>query len=186
MKKIAMIDHYQAEKIILNQKIPLVTETVSLVEALGRYLAEPILSPMDSPPFDKSAMDGFAITAEDNRTGCQLEIQETVAAGDVPIMPVRKGCAARIMTGAMIPDGSRLVSRVEFTREKGNTVEIITPEKGTNIILQGENTRAGSVILDKKRLDSRDAGIMAASGVCSVTVNRKLRVANVTTGSELA
>lgn len=186
MKKIAMMDHHKAEKIILNQNIPLGTETVSLIDALGRYLVEPILSIVDSPPFDKSAMDGFAIAAEDNCTGCRLVIQETIAAGDVPKLPVRKGYATRIMTGAMISKESGLIVRVEFTREEGSVVEIVTPEKGTNIILQGENTQAGSVILDKKRLDSRDLGILAASGIGSISVYRKLKVATVTTGSELA
>ncbi|NQT58809.1 MAG: molybdopterin molybdotransferase MoeA [Bacteroidetes bacterium] len=190
MKKIDMMDHHQAEKIILSQNKLLNndTELVSLTDALGRYLVEPVLSIVDSPPFNKSAMDGFAVAAGDNLVGTRLIIQETVAAGDVPKLSIRKGYATRIMTGAMIPEDSERVIRVEFTTESNGIVVIVKPEmqNASNIILQGENTQTGSVILDKKRLNSRDAGILAASGIGSVTVYRKLKVATVTTGSELA
>lgn len=197
MKKIEMMDYHQAEKIILSQMLPLEPDSapVSLAKSLGRFLTAPILSIVDSPPFSKSAMDGFAIAVdEDNLTGTRLIIQETVAAGDVPKLPVKKGYAARIMTGAMIPECTGSVIRVEFTREISKTdatgvthamVEIIKPEKGSNIILQGENTRKGSVILDKKRINSQDIGILAASGIGTVSVYRKLKVATVATGSEL-
>jgi molybdopterin molybdotransferase len=196
MKKIEMMDHRQAQKIILNQQIPLLREPllVPLSEALGRFLAEPILSIADSPPFNKSAMDGFAVTAEDNLARTRIIIQETIAAGDVPKLPVRKGYAARIMTGAMMPEQADLVLRVEFASEPvrsigiseaAETTEVLKPEIGTNIIMQGENTQKGSVILDKKRLNSRDIGILAASGIGRVAVYRKLKVAAAATGSEL-
>lgn len=198
MKHIAMMNHREAERIIQNQSIPVKTEQIELSEALGRYLSESVVSPIDSPPFSKAAMDGFAVfDGESNTPGTRWKVLETIAAGDVPEKKLRKGFCARIMTGAMVPEGTGRIHRIEYTRtyaasdkNAGNTaageiVEVITAEKGSNLIMKGENTHAGAVILNPTRLQAKEIGILAASGTGMISVNRRLTVATVTTGSEL-
>ena len=168
-------------------------ETVSLQEAHGRVLAGPILSSIDVPAFDRSAMDGFALKAE-----------ETVGAGDYNPLPfsvigvsmpgrsfdgdLGNGQAVRIMTGAPIPVGADAVVPAEFATEKDGTVEIVDAVPTLKHIGRtGEDVQSGSMLLEAgHRLRPQDCGLIASIGQAEVSVIRQPRVRIVVTGNELA
>ena len=163
-------------------------ETVHLADALGRVLAEDQLSPMDSPPFDKAAMDGFAVRSDDRSH--TLRVLETIAAGDSPRVEIKEGTCSKIMTGAMIPPGADKVVRVEytdaqFTRETGDQVSFLQEEPLVNVIKRGENLGIGEVFLKPGRLRAQDIGLLASFGVVEVKVAVPPLVGIIITGSEL-
>ena len=172
-----------AVRLVLNQHVNTETEVIPLQESLGRFSAEVIASPIDSPPFDKSAMDGYAVAAGDDSQ--EFTVLETLAAGERPTQSVKKGYCSRIMTGAMIPEGTGKVVRVEYTESSGDTMRITTPEPYENIIFRGENLKRGDPFFPVKQISPGDIGSLAASGIDRVPVHRQLRVAVLTTGSEL-
>ncbi len=159
-------------------------QDVLLEAALGRVLARTVPTPIDSPPFDKAAMDGFAVPGGGPADG-PWRIRETVAAGRVPTAPVGPGECVRIMTGAMLPEGTRRVVRREFTVETDGTVRLARPETGDNVVRRGENLRAGEPVLHPKVLAAQDIGALAASGLARVPVAVPPRVAILCTGSEI-
>ena len=109
-----MISLDQALKIVLDASYTLASEKVDLMLSTGRVLAEDVISDMDMPPFDKSAMDGFACRRED--LGHELEVIETIAAGKLPVKTIGKYQCSRIMTGAKVPEGADCVIKVEETQ----------------------------------------------------------------------
>jgi molybdopterin molybdotransferase len=159
-------------------------ETVALAEALGRVLASPVVAAVDSPPFDKAAMDGYAVLAAE--AGESLAVVETIAAGQVPRLTVRAGQASKIMTGAMLPEGARKVVRVEYTEEREGRVLIRQPEPYDNVIRRAENLRAGQPLLSPRVLEPQDIGVLASQGIGAVEVAVPPLVGILTTGSELA
>lgn len=158
-------------------------ETVALECALGRVLAAPVISPIDSPPFAKSAMDGFAVRADDASSG--FRVVEVLAAGAASRTELRAGECARIMTGAMLPPGAGRVIRREFADETAGTMRPRREETGRNVIPRGANLHAGDVVLSPKRLAPQDIGILAASGVARVEVAVPPTVGILSTGSEI-
>jgi molybdopterin molybdotransferase len=158
-------------------------ETVPLAEALGRVLARPLTSPIDSPPFDKSAMDGFAIGAEDDSP--EYRILSVVAAGCLPDRAVKRGECARIMTGAMLPPGTARVIRKELAEEKAGTMRPLGPEPSDNVIRRGASIHTGDLVLGPRQLRPQDIGILAASGIAAVPVAVAPLVGILTTGSEI-
>ncbi len=158
-----MIELDRALDIVRNVPPDSRVETVLLSDALHRVLARDVASPMDSPPFDKSAMDGFAIAAGDESS--EYKILETVAAGRLPGQAVRRGECARIMTGAMLPPGTDRVIRREFVEESQGRIRILMAETGDNVIRRGSSLRAGMTVLRPKALGPQDIGILAASGI---------------------
>lgn len=162
-------------------------EEVALGHALGRVLARTVVSPIDSPPFDKAAMDGFAVAGRGDGSAHEgpWQVRETVAAGSAPAGPVAAGECARIMTGAMLPPGTTRVIRKEFTEESGGTVRMTIPEIGDNVVHRGENLRAGDAVLDPRILAAQDIGALAASGLAVVPVAVAPRVAILCTGTEI-
>ena len=158
-------------------------ETVLLEKALGRALAHEVRSPIDSPPFSKSAMDGFAIRSDDD--SMSFQIVEVVPAGGAPRSELRPGECARIMTGAMLPPGAGRVVRKELMEEMDGSVTVMGLETGDNVIAQGSNLRAGDTVLPPKMLAAQDIGILAASGFVSVEVITPPSVAIISTGSEI-
>lgn len=173
----------EAVATVLSHNRSLDTESVTLKNALGRFAAEPLESLIDSPPFDKSAMDGYAILSDDSSKA--FKILETVAAGEVPQKLLKPGYCTKIMTEAMLPSGSGKVVRVEYTAEANGTMEITTPEPYENIIHKGENLRKGDPFFPPKLISPGDIGSLAASGIDTIPVFRKLRIGILTTGSEL-
>jgi molybdopterin molybdotransferase len=161
-------------------------EEVPLERALGRVLAEPVASPIDSPPFAKAAMDGYAVRSADATDTYRL--LGTVAAGDRPVLAVGPGECVQIMTGAMMPAGADQVIQVEFTERTGTdgrTIRRVRPETGRNVIERGENLRRGQTVLEPRVLAPQDIGALAASGIGRVPVAVAPRVAVLSTGSEL-
>ncbi len=160
-------------------------EKVPLASALGRVMARALESPVDQPPFDKSAMDGFAHPLPAGATG-EFRVAGTIAAGGVPRAPLVPGECVRIMTGAPLPAGTGSVQRVEWTEESGpGLVRFTKPEKVDNIIRRGENVRAGDTIMTPRRLRAQDLGIIAAAGYAELPVARRPVVGVISTGDEL-
>src|SRR5262245_56318838 len=124
---------------------------VALQESLGLVLAEDAVSDLDSPPFDKALMDGYAVRSADVASGrARLRVVEEISAGQVPQRAVSSGEATRIMTGAPIPSGADAVVPVEHTHAPGGTndgtdvaIETSPTGAGRNVLKQGESTRRG-------------------------------------------
>jgi len=169
-------------------------EKVPLAAALGRHMPRPIAATMDQPPFDKSAMDGFAVglpLAESNIAAAERRVWEvagTVAAGTAIDRSPGPGSLLRVMTGAPLPPGTGFVQRVEYTAPVEGREDALTfdrPETSDNIIRRGENLRAGATLLGPRRLGPADIGILASSGVALVEVARRPLVGVLSTGDEL-
>jgi molybdopterin molybdotransferase len=163
---------------------------VPLDEALGLVLAEEAIADLDSPPFDKALMDGFAVRSSDVAGGrATLRVIEEVVAGQVPQRRVGAGEATRIMTGAPIPEGADAVVPVEQTRATAqHAVEIETTptSPGRNILRRGESVRTGARVLPAGRLlRPQELGCLAELGKAVVAVFRRPRVAVLATGDEL-
>jgi molybdopterin molybdotransferase len=188
--KLIQIDEARAR--VLAEALPLSVEPRPLAQASGMVLGQGLVAPHSVPPFDNSAMDGFAVAASDvadakaNR-GVQLAVVETIAAGDVASRRLRPGEAARIMTGAPIPDGADAVVQSEMTREAAGIVTVYEAVKaGKNIRRAGEDVMAGLQVLGPGSvLGAAEIGLIASLGYPTVTVHRRPLVAIVSTGSEL-
>ena len=165
------------------------TETVNLLEARGRVLAQDVISTLNVPGYDNSAMDGYAVRCADCvQAGAVLTVAQRIPAGSTGLV-LEPGTAARIFTGAPIPPGADAVVMQEYcTREEGSdTVSIDSmPGVGDNIRRAGEDIEQGSVILRAgTRLRAQELGLIASVGVPEVSVYRRLRVACFFTGDEL-
>jgi molybdopterin molybdotransferase len=187
-----MLNIEEALKAILDHATPLTPVTMLLDEAAGLVLAEDVIAHGNVPPFANSAMDGFAVIATDiqqasEATPVRLRILEDVPAGSVATQPVRPGTAIRIMTGAPLPDGADTIVHVEVTRTEGNDVFILLALKtGVNVRRAGEDMKDGATILTIGTvLRPGEIGVCAAAGHGTVTVYPRVRVAVLTTGSEL-
>jgi len=179
-----MIPIEEAEKILDSITFGPETEEIPLTETLGRVLGQDIISTINMPPFDKSAMDGYALKKDDDSE--QYEIVEVIAAGSVPIKKIEKGQCAGIMTGAMLPEGADRVIKVEVTQEKDGYMSITGVDNNTNICYLGEDIKPGNIILKAGHLiRPQEVGIIASMGRKDVTVNKKPLVGIVTTGSEI-
>lgn len=164
-------------------------ERVAVRQALQRVLAEDVVSPIDVPGHDNSAMDGYAFRGRELGSGdARFKVLGTRLAGGAALTAVPPGHAARIMTGAVMPDDCDTVVPQEFTRLEGDTV--IVPEgcvrPGDNRRLRGEDLRAGAAALAAGRLlRPADLGLVASLGIGEVRVRRRVRVAFFSTGDEL-
>jgi molybdopterin molybdotransferase len=164
-------------------------EEVSLRAALGRVLGADIVAAVDVPPFDNSAVDGFAVRSQDldPRVETKLAVVDRVAAGHAPARSLGRGEAARIFTGAPMPEGADTVFMQEDVRSGGDYV-LLPPglKRGANRRLAGEDVRAGSVILPQgRRLAAQHLALAAAVGQTRLTVRRRVRVAMFSTGDEI-
>jgi molybdopterin molybdotransferase len=170
----------------------LATERIALLDAVGRVLASDAVAPYTLPHWDNSAMDGYAVRAEDlapvaEGTPVQLTVQETVAAGEFPTRPVRAGLATRIMTGAPIPEGADTVVRVEDT-DGGLTSVVIRDarDRGKNIRPRGEDFVAGDTVIPAgAAIAPAQVGVLASLGLSQVLVHRRPVVAILGSGDEL-
>jgi molybdopterin molybdotransferase len=185
-----MLSVAEAQQLVLKQARPLPPVMVPLnASALGRVLAEDVVSDLDMPPYDKAMMDGFAVRSADLPDGRGLlSVIDEVMAGQTPRNPVGPGQAIRIMTGAPIPDGADAVVMVERTRLEGNRVEIEDkpPEPGLNILRRGREMRRGDKVLESgAELRPQEFGLLATVGRAQVSVFPPTRVAILSTGDEL-
>lgn len=166
------------------------TETLPLTQALGRVLAQDVMSPIDVPAHDNSAMDGYAFAGSALRTDAPTVLRNvgTVYAGTPFEGRIGAGECLRIMTGAVMPDGLDTVVPQELCRAEGGQVEIAPGvlKSGENRRLRGEDLAAGKPALRAGRvLRPADLGLVASLGGVEVTVKRRLRVALFSTGDEL-
>ncbi len=187
-----MITVGEAIELVLRQIRPLSAEQVPLLRAHGRVLCEKVRAPRDVPPFDNSAMDGFAVRWRDvagasKQSPVTLKVIDTVPAGYVSKHRVTTGVAIKIMTGAPLPRGSDAVARVEDTKAAGPLVSIHKSDgPGSHIRKQGEDIKKGQTILQKgRRLTPADLGLMASVGKSRVRVYRRPSVGVISTGDEL-
>jgi molybdopterin molybdotransferase len=186
-----MNEWHQAVAIVLGRTGVLPAETLPLSPAtvsLGRVLAEPAISDLDSPPFDKALMDGFAVRSADcGQPGATLRILEEVMAGQTPTKDLHSGDATRIMTGAMLPVGADAVVPVEKTTLDGDRVTLtksIRPEE--HILRRGrEMTRGETILPAGTRLGPQEFGILSTIGFTRISAVRAPRVAILPTGDEL-
>lgn len=182
-----MIPIEEAEKIVNEISCrpgALCTEEVPLLNSLGRILAQDVVSTISMPPFDKSAMDGYAIVLDDDSTG--FKIVEVIAAGSVPQKTIVKGQCAKIMTGAMLPPGAGKVIKREATGEKDGFMFLTGEDKNINVCYLGEDVKPGDMVLKAGHLiRPAEVGVIASMGLNSIRVYEKPRVGIITTGSEI-
>ena len=178
------------ERIIGERVSPVAeTETIPLAKARGRTLAKDIAAPINLPPFDNSAVDGYAVRHADlhPQSDTRLTIAERITAGRAAAQPLSPHAAIRIFTGAPMPDGADTVFMQEDVRTEDGVV-IVPPglKHGANRRLAGEDVRLGSVVLPVGRILSvADIALASALGLTELTVRRRIRVALFSTGDEL-
>jgi molybdopterin molybdotransferase len=182
-----MISIDRALELVLDGLEPLGAERAPLADAAGRVAAEPALSAVDLPPFDRSAMDGYAVRAADTAPGVPLRLAGGVAAGEVATAELEPGTAARVSTGAAIPPGADAVLQSELAAERDGSV---APERalapGTHVRYRGEDLRAGAVLAGAgDRLTLPRVSALASAGVGEVAVHRRPALHLIVTGSEL-
>ncbi len=178
------------EQIIRDRITPVAeVETVTLAQARGRVLGRSIEAPIDLPPFDNSAVDGYAVRHSDlhPQADTTLTVADRITAGRAAAHPIAPSTAIRIFTGAPIPDGADTVFMQEDVRTEAGRV-IVPPglKPGSNRRLAGEDIRAGSVALPQGRvLSIADVALASALGLTDLPVRRRIRVALFSTGDEL-
>lgn len=160
-----------------------------MISALGRVLAEPVVSRLELPPWPNSSMDGYAIRSEDTRGGsAELAVVGRIVAGALPPRPLRAGEAMRIFTGAPLPEGADAVVPQEDVDADG--ARITVPRRvdaGAHVRPAGEDIRAGDVVVGPGHVvGPAEIGLLATLGYTRVRVYRRPRVAILSTGNELA
>lgn len=183
-----MIPVEEARERILKALPPAEPVDVPTAQALGLVVARDVVSPTDVPPFDNSAMDGYALRLQDlPSVPATLPVSEDIAAGHVARGPVPAGAAVKIMTGAPIPDGMDTVVRVEDTVPGNGTVEILArPELGTAVRRAAGDVARGNVVFETGEiLTPRHVGVLSAVGVTSVQAYRRVSVGVLSTGDEV-
>ncbi|HOK99722.1 MAG: gephyrin-like molybdotransferase Glp [Bacteroidales bacterium] len=164
---------------------PVEREKVSLDRALNRVLREDIVADIDMPPFDKAAMDGYACRTCD--LGNIMEVVERIPAGFVPTSTIGPNQCARIMTGAIVPQGADMVFMLEDTEEiDAKHVRCKNPNSKKNICYRGEDYRKGDILVPSGiKIRPMHIGILASAGYAEVWVSKRPSVAIMATGSEL-
>lgn len=180
-----MITLEEAQKIMLKSAEPLPTERIHFQNVINRVLAEDVISDLNMPPFDKSAMDGYACRAEDLAN--TLEVVEIIPAGTAPKKKIGKNQCAKIMTGAMLPQGANTVIIVEDTEKiDQNHIRYLKEKSKPNICYLAEDVKKGDIVLKKGTLiASRHIPVLASVGAVNPMVYKQPKVAVITTGSEL-
>jgi len=185
-----MISIAEAIKTVLQQTTNFGTESVALVDAVRRILAEDVVADTDLPPFDRAQMDGYAVQAADVADPpARLRIVGESAAGAGWHQEMKAGEAVRIMTGAPVPAGADAVQQVELTREidSNGSIEILeSVEVGRSIVKQAAEIKSGETVLRAgEEINAAMIATLASFGCAQVKVRRRPRVAVMATGSEL-
>jgi molybdenum cofactor synthesis domain-containing protein len=179
----------EALAIVLRETPDLGSEEIPLEAALGRVLAQEVRSDVDLPPFDRAAMDGYALRAEDARAApVVLKIVGEVRAGQLPQRAVARGEAIQIMTGAPLPPGASAVQPIEKTHllDGGRVLIESAVEPRQHIAPTGSEVRAGETVLrGGAPVDPATLGVLASVGCARPRVGRRPRVAVLVTGDEL-
>jgi len=183
-----MLSFESAYQLVLEQTPHPETEIVGLLAAVGHILAEPLVADMDVPPFDRAAMDGFALRSEDSRDGpFDLKIIGEVAAGTISPLSVAEGQAIQIMTGAAVPAGADAIEMIEACDLEGQSVKLSRRLRaGERIAAKGSEVAQDQVVLEAGRLiGAAETALLAMFGKTHVAVYRRPSVAILATGDEL-
>jgi molybdopterin molybdotransferase len=182
-----LIEYPEAEQLVLRSTPRLPVEEVPLEEALGLALARDLKATTDSPPFDNSAVDGYAIRSADAGVGRVFPVVDEAPAGRPAEKSVGEGEAIKIFTGGVIPEGADAVAMVENTSGWGKEFELKKiPSPGDNVRDAGEDTRAGTVILrEGTEVGSPEIALAATQGYGALPVYRRPKVVVLSTGTEL-
>ncbi|MEI6348026.1 MAG: gephyrin-like molybdotransferase Glp [Bacteroidota bacterium] len=181
-----MISHEEAIELIINsanQKNRI--EKISIFDSLNRILAIDVSSDINMPPFDKSAMDGYACRFEDKNQ--PLTVLEVIPAGAIPTKKINKNECSKIMTGAIIPDGADYVIKVEDTRElSSNVIQSNVSSPARNICYIGEDIKINTLLLKAgTKLKPQHIAVLASAGKFEIEVIAKTTVGIISTGNEL-
>ncbi len=183
-----MLAFDQARKLILDSVKPLDPITLPLLEALGMVASEPVNAGLDLPPFDNSAMDGYAVRSDECELAGEKPVIATLMAGDTADRELSKGTAVKIMTGAPVPPGFDAVVPFEevLSEDAGKVFLPAAVKRNQHIRFLGEDIRSGDCIVESGRIiRPAEINILAGSGILSLYVHRKVRVAILSTGDEL-
>lgn len=187
-----MVSVEQARKRILARIKPTGAEKVDILSAVGRVLAKNIKSSLNLPPFDNSAMDGYAVISKDTKGASSesprvLRLLEDLPAGAIPKFRITPGTTSQIMTGALMPKGADAVLMVEYTRQSGDRVDILKETRPReNVRFAGEDFKKGRVVLRKGTLlGPPHLSALATQGIKEIPVYRRPKIAILATGSEL-
>lgn len=180
-----MISFEEAYGIVMSCVRQTGSECVDITHALHRILAEDVKADTDMPPFNKSAMDGYACRRQDLRN--ELTVVETVQAGRTPKKSIGRNECAEIMTGAMVPEGADCVVMVEFTEQPTvNTIRFTGKETSNNICCKGEDIRQGDIVLHRgERIMGQHVALLATVGCVKPCVAHRPKVGIIATGDEL-
>ncbi len=180
-----MITVNEAMKILSGIDVNSAVEEVALSDTLGRVLAEDIVSPIEMPPFDKSAMDGYAVFSGDSSV--RFKVLETIAAGSSPVFSLKNhGECSAIMTGAPLPEGADKVIRVELTEKSDGYMRLTGDEQSVNVCRRGEDIKKGDIIVKKGTLiKPQHMGIIASVGRSQLKVSVRVKAAVICTGDEI-
>lgn len=181
----AIVQPEEATRLIMDNVQKLGTEEVALAAGVDRILAEDVYSTLDMPPFDTTAVDGYALLAQDKMNQRRIVGEQT--AGKISGATVGPGTAVRIMTGAPMPPGADSVIMVEQTSEKDDTLEVVsTPGVGDNVRPRAQDLHDGQLILKAGTLlGPAELGLIATIGQAQVKVMSRPRIAIVSTGDEI-
>jgi molybdopterin molybdotransferase len=184
-----MISFDKALALVLGEVTPLPAEDVALEQALGRVLAEDVASDQDLPPFDRAAMDGYALRAADVAAApVALDVVGEVRAGQWPDLAIGPGQAVRIMTGAPVPPGADAVQQVEKTQplDEFRVTILDAVGGGANVAPRGSEVGAGDVVLTRGRvIDASATAVLASAGRTRVRAARRPVLALLVTGDEI-
>lgn len=180
-----MIKFEEGLRLVLDRAFSTGTETVSFLASPGRVLAADVISDVDLPPFNKTAVDGYACRKEDLEM--ELRVLEVINAGKRPEFTITTGTCSKIMTGAPVPGGADFVFMVEDSEElPSGAVVFRGKSRKDNISVKGEDVRTGDTVLGRGRIiRPQDIAVMASTGSTLVTVAKMPRVGIISTGSEL-
>jgi len=180
-----MIEFDEAYKIVMQSVFETGSETIAFNESCGRILDEDISSDVNMPPFNRSAVDGYACHKSDLNN--DLEVIEIIAAGNQPLKKVGKNQCSKIMTGAMVPLDCDIVFMVEESEKLPNSRIIFTgKEPKLNISYKGEDVKIGDIVLKKTSyIQPQDIAVMASVGHSNIRVKKRPVVGIISTGNEL-
>lgn len=178
-----MILYENALEIINSLEFRIQSDIYPLHRCRNHFLSSNITSLIDSPPFAKSAMDGYALP--DSGESLKYRVESVIAAGDLSMEPLSSGCCRPIMTGAAVPPNTVVVIQVENCSEADGFMQILKPSKAVNIIRKGENCTEGEIVLTPVQLNAAHIGIAAASGHDHLPLASIPTAVVINTGSEI-
>jgi len=180
-----MITLSEALEIAFSKAQPLDTKKLNYIHSSGYILAEDVFADVDMPPFNKSAMDGYACQREDLEQ--ELTVVEIIPAGYSPIQKINAGQCSKIMTGAQVPEGADTVFMVEYSEEIApGKVRFLGTKTNSNICLKGEDLKTSDLVISMRTmLKSQHIAILASVGCTNPLVYKRPEIGIISTGSEL-